>query len=154
MITLFFLSHSEAHFFYWSPVFLLGINLALFKKEKIGAYELWTFAIIFLALILFKLGLVIFVFALVPFLIILFEPDLRVAILQFLGKISYSLYLLHTLIAFFIINLGIRYGDQFYQKVIFGALAIALTIWGSWLLYRFVEKPCQKWASSIKYKSQ
>ena len=153
-VALFFLSHSESHFFYWSPVFLLGINLALFKKEKIGQYELWSFAIMFLAIIFFKLGLVIFVFALLPFLTILFEPELRITILQFLGKISYSLYLLHTLIAFFIINLGIRFANQFYQRIIFGILAVGLTIWGSWLLYRFVERPCQKWASSIKYKSR
>jgi peptidoglycan/LPS O-acetylase OafA/YrhL len=153
LIALFFLSQSEFHFFYWAPVFLLGINLALFKNKKIAATELGTIAALMIALVYYKLGLVICLFALVPFLIIFFDPHIKLLVLQFLGRISYSLYLLHTLVAFAIINIGIRVGNNLYQRIVFGFLALSCTLIASWLLYRFVEKPCQRLATSIRYKS-
>jgi peptidoglycan/LPS O-acetylase OafA/YrhL len=152
LIVLFFLSQSESHFFYWAPVFLLGINLALFKKKKIVATELGTIAALMIALVYYKLGLVICLFALVPFLVIFFDPYIKLMILQFLGRISYSLYLLHTLVAIAIINLGIRLGSSIYLRISFGLLAILCTISASYLLYRFVERPCQAIATSIKYR--
>ena len=152
-VVFFFLSHSRAHFFYWSPVFLLGINLALYKKNKIDKVELWSLFGLLSVFIIYKLGITIGIFAIIPFLLILFEPGLKIRILNFLGRISYSLYLLHTLVAFAIINLGIRYATHGLQKIFFISMAISLTLFGSWLLYYFVEKPCQKWASAIRYKT-
>ena len=151
-VLFFFLSHSEAHFFYWSPVFLMGINLALYKKKLIRGPELWILFGLLNIIIFYKLGAAIGIFAVVPFLLILFEPGLKAGLLNFLGKISYSMYLLHTLVAFAIINLGIRYATHGYLKTFFIILAVALTLLCSYLLYYFVEKPCQKRASAIKYQ--
>jgi len=153
LVVFFFLSHSRAHFFYWSPVFLLGINLALYKKNKIGSTELWIIFGLLNIFIFYKLGITIGIFSIIPFLLILFEPGLKISILNFLGRISYSLYLLHTLVAFAIINLGIRYETHGLQKIFFIILAVSLTLFSSYLLYFYVEKPCQKWASAIRYKS-
>ena len=152
-VVIFLMSHSRAHFFYWSPVFLLGINLALYKKQKIDRIELWFFFGLMSAFIFYKLGITIGLFAVVPFLLIFFEPGLKINVLNFLGKISYSLYLLHTLVAFAIINLGIRYANLWYQKIFVVIVAVSLTVFCSYLLYYYVEKPCQKLASAIRYKS-
>lgn len=148
----FFISHSTGHFFYWSPVFLLGITLALYKKKRISVTEFGFFFLFINIIILYKLGLVVSIFANFPFIMILAELNLKVAVLNFLGKISYSLYLLHTLIAFFIINLGIRYSIFGYRKILVIIFAVSLTLYCSYLLYYYVERPCQKAASSIPYK--
>lgn len=150
-IVLFGYSNSEAFFFYWAPVFLLGINLALYKDEKIKKCELILISILFSALIFYKLDWEMFLFSVVPFLLILWEPSYKSNVWDFFGKISYSLYLSHTLIAFAIINIGIRFTQHLYQKFIFVSLAIGFSIFFSYLLYYFVEKPFKIMASSIKY---
>jgi peptidoglycan/LPS O-acetylase OafA/YrhL len=153
LVAIFFISQSVAFFIYWSPVFLLGINLALYKKNKISLTELWVLFALLSAFIFYKLGLTIAIFTDIPFLLILFEPALKVRVLNFLGRISYSVYLLHTLVAFAFINYAISHSIRGFKGIILFSLAISLTLLSSWLLYHFVEKPCQKWASAIRYKS-
>jgi len=143
----------DNNFLYWSPIFLMGIYVALAKQKRIGHAELYTALGLLAVFALLKFGLVIDLFALTAVAAIWFEPVIRSAVLDFLGNISYSLYLSHTLIAFAVINLGIRYTRHPWQKPVFIAAAIAATMLFSYLLYYFVERPAKKWASSIKYIS-
>jgi peptidoglycan/LPS O-acetylase OafA/YrhL len=142
----------DTQFFYWSPIFLMGIYLALGKQKKISTAEMGIVIGILAVLAFFKFGLVIDLFALTAVAAIYFEPVIRSRILDFLGNISYSLYLTHTLVAFAIINLGIRYTRSPYQKIFFVTLAVAATLFFSYLLYYCVERPAKKWAAAIKYK--
>lgn len=142
----------DTQFLYWSPIFLMGIYLALAKQKKIVSAELFTALAILAVIALLKFGLVVDLFALTSVSAIYFEPVIRSRILDFLGNISYSLYLSHTLIAFAVINLGIRYTRTPYQRVFFVVMAITATLVFSYLLYLCVEKPAKKWASAIKYK--
>ncbi|HVS95275.1 MAG TPA: acyltransferase [Puia sp.] len=142
----------DTQFLYWSPIFLMGIYLALGKMKKIASSEMFA-ALGILAVVGFlKFGPVVDLFALTSVAAIYFEPVIRSRVLDFLGNISYSLYLSHTLIAFAVINIGIRYTRSPYQRVFFVALAVTATLLFSWLLYLFVERPAKKWASAIKYK--
>jgi len=56
---------------------------------------------------------------------------------QFLGRISYSLYLCHPLFGWSAQSLALRYMNQW------GALAVGLTVGvvSAWLTYRYVERP-------------
>ncbi|MHA4808312.1 acyltransferase family protein [Flavitalea flava] len=153
LIGLYFYSKEESHFFYWSPIFLLGINLALVKMKKINAPEYWLVTSLLFSVVFYKLGWITGLFALTAVLAIYLEPVIRSRVLDFLGNISYSLYLSHTLIAFAIINLGIRFTKNMYQKIFFISFAIAGTLLFSYLLYYFVERPAKKWASAIRYRS-
>jgi len=74
------------------------------------------------------------------------------AVLEFLGNISYSLYLIHVPIGGRVINLGSRYAVSEIAQVGVVLFATATSILSAWLLYRFVEKPAQEWAAAIRYK--
>lgn len=153
LLVLFFNSGDEAFFFHWSPVFLLGINLALFKMKLVDMKELAITILLLAACIFFKTGWEVLVFSLVPFTLIYLEPRIKSRVWDFFGRISYSLYLCHTLVAFAIINIGFRYTHHFYQKVFFVSLAFGVTVLCSYLLYYFVEKPFKRIASAIKYSN-
>lgn len=152
LISIYWIHPLNTQFLYWSPIFLMGIYLALGKMRKISPAELFTALGILAVVAFFKFGLVVDLFALTSVTAIYFEPVIRSRILDFLGNISYSLYLSHTLIAFAVINVGIRYTRTPYQRVFFVTLAITATLVFSYLLYRCVERPAKKWASAIKYK--
>gem|GEM_PF-319056 len=152
LISLQWLGPLDTQFFYWAPIFLMGIYLALGKQKKISTAELGIAIGILAVISFFKFGLVIDLFALTAVAAIYFEPKIRSRILDFLGNISYSLYLSHTLVAFAILNLSIRYARSPSQKIFFVTLAFAATLLFSYLLFYFVERPAKKWAARIKYK--
>lgn len=56
---------------------------------------------------------------------------------QFLGRISYSLYLCHPLFGWSAQSLALRYVDQWSAMLI----GIAASILTAWLAYRFIERP-------------
>ncbi|HMI62850.1 MAG TPA: acyltransferase [Puia sp.] len=141
-------------FFCWSPIFLMGIHTALFKMKKVNNLEYWVTIALLSAVVFHDLGWVTVIFAIIAVLAIYFEPQIRSRLLHFLGNVSYSLYLSHTLIAFAIINLGVRFTKNIYQKCFFVSLAVAATLLFSYLLYRFIEIPAKKWAAAIRYQHE
>ena len=72
----------------------------------------------------------------------------------FLGDISYSLYLLHFPIGSRVINLGLRFASTLPGKIVVLVCALGVTIGASWLLYRFVERPAQRWSGRIRYSKK
>jgi peptidoglycan/LPS O-acetylase OafA/YrhL len=80
--------------------------------------------------------------------------NLHNVVLNFLGNISYSLYLLHAIIGGSVISMGIRIGltgnAAGRGAVLIAALGASL--FSAFMLYVFVEKPAQKWSSSFVYK--
>jgi peptidoglycan/LPS O-acetylase OafA/YrhL len=74
-------------------------------------------------------------------------------LIQFFGRISYSIYLLHGVIGVRILTVGYRItGDA--RAAAFGwlALASAVTVGSSWLLYTFVERPGVEWGKRLKHR--
>ena len=69
-----------------------------------------------------------------------------------LGALSYSLYLLHVPIGGRVINFGARWADSLPEHVVVLALALAVSLAASYLMYRFVEEPSQRLSSSISYR--
>lgn len=73
-------------------------------------------------------------------------------VLEFLGNISYSLYLIHVPTGGRVINLGSRFASSEIAQVGVVVAALAVSIVAAWLLYRFVEKPAQEWAARVRYE--
>lgn len=137
---------------YYLPIFLLGILLFLKKTELIGEAEFYTTSVISLALIFLFHDTGSFIFSFATFFIILHFSHIRSKIGDFLGEISYSLYLFHSLTGMIVLNYIVHIVQSPILKV--GALffAVGLAIAFSYVTYRVIEKPTKRWSSRIKYQ--
>ena len=80
---------------------------------------------------------------------------LSVRPLQYLGRISYSLFLIHYPSGWLVTNLGYRItGDHPLAAVLWLTLALVISIGAAHLLYVFVEKPSSKLAERLKPSSK
>jgi peptidoglycan/LPS O-acetylase OafA/YrhL len=71
-------------------------------------------------------------------------------IAQFLGRISYSLYLFHPLVGWMAQSVALRYMSQ-YPALVVGVVASILS---GWLSYRLIERPATKLSRSISLTSR
>jgi peptidoglycan/LPS O-acetylase OafA/YrhL len=77
---------------------------------------------------------------------------LRFRVLNWLGLISYSLYLVHVPIGGKVVNLGARYAHRLHSEIIVLFLACLASLFAAYLLYRAVELPSQRLSSKISYR--
>jgi peptidoglycan/LPS O-acetylase OafA/YrhL len=77
---------------------------------------------------------------------------LRSSLLNWLGLISYSLYLVHVPIGGKVVNLGARYANGFYSEMTVLFLAVFASLFAAYLLYWAVELPSQRLSSKISYR--
>jgi len=138
-------------FFEFAPFFILGIMV--FKRfiGIVGNRELWLVVLLLEGLIWLKLGIVVTLICLATVGIILL-PIRKWVIFSFLGDISYSLYLIHAPIGGRVINLGSRFAESALEQVGVVIGAAVLSLFSAWLLFRFVEQPCQKFAGKMRYR--
>ncbi len=141
-------------FFYWSLVFILGIQLALYKVGIIQKGEFVFSLFVLPMLIYFNYYLEVFIFSFITALLILMNKDIKSHVLDFLGDISYSLYLIHMLLYIPLFNLALKYSTGIYVKILSFTGIIFFVILSAYILYCLVEKPSQRLASSIKYGSK
>lgn len=131
------------------PLFMLGVLVFQKKANIIGWKE---YGLISTPLIAFSMRyhpamplICIFVVAL----ILWHQVKWKVGV--FLGRISYSLYLLHVPIGGRIINLGVRFAHTFSEKIFVLALAVMISILAAMFFHKFIEKPALIWSKKIKY---
>lgn len=136
---------------YWLPVFLLGNLLFLLKTKKIGEIEYYILTVITLGFILISMSLPIFISSLLPVIFILYFEKLNFVIGTWFGKISYSIYLVHTIIGSAIINVLSHYVSNSFGKFLVVLTGIICTILFSYLTYIYVEKKSQKYSSKLTY---
>ncbi len=69
-------------------------------------------------------------------------PVLGARAVQSVGRISYSLYLIHGVVGSRLLNLTRRFAGESLSAACVGlSLALAASIAGAWLMYRYVEQP-------------
>jgi len=68
----------------------------------------------------------------------------------FLGKISYSLYLVHPLVISVLFSLFRRLPTGALWGITYFCLTIIISVLAAWILWRFVEVPALNWSHSIK----
>jgi peptidoglycan/LPS O-acetylase OafA/YrhL len=152
-ITVAFLSFfgKESFLPHWLPLFFLGILLFLYKSNVIEKDEYYYSSLILVILSFYFYSISALLYAITPIIAVMFWPELKIKGLHFLGKFSYSIYLIHPLLGASFINvLSHRFLSPFEKFVIILAGTI-ITLISSWLMYRFIEKPSKLLSSSIKY---
>ena len=77
---------------------------------------------------------------------------LRSSLLNWLGMISYSLYLVHVPIGGKVVNLGGRFANGLYSKLTVLIFAVLTSLLAAYLLYWAVELPSQRLSSKISYR--
>lgn len=141
---------SHSHFPSYAPLFLFGIGVFLYQNNRVGLLE---FAVVMVVCFIYNylfMGIPAAGFGLATAMVILFFSDTRIPVLDWLGKMSYSIYLIHPVIGAAAINILSRYAHGTAQKL--GVLAAGLTVTfiSSYLMYLLIEKPSKKLSSKIK----
>lgn len=77
--------------------------------------------------------------------------DGRWRALAWLGEISYSLYLVHSPVGMPFLRYAIVHDLGPAGRMAMLALAAGATLGAAWLMWRFVERPAQRWARRIGY---
>lgn len=138
--------------FSYMPLFVMGIAVAAYKTERINQMLLWMIVAVAVTVSLVRgQPYIMPLTGLITALLICYV-EFKTRITDFLGKISFSLYLLHVPIGGRIINLGGRYANTSWK--VWGVLLVALivTLIASWIFYKLVEYPSQKLSKRIKYR--
>ncbi len=131
---------------HWVPLFLMGISVASWRLGRLGRRDLALTLAACTAVAAVELSLPIAGVALATALLIAARPDLTTPPLAWLGRISYSLYLVHVPIGERAMNLLHR----LHLPPLAGlAGALTVTLLAAWAFFRLVEEPARLWAARI-----
>lgn len=137
--------------FRYFPVFLVGISLFQLKTERINLFAFIIFNLCILVLIGTEFqprAIIAIIFAL----FVLFAMKRSPKVFLFLGKISFSMYLIHIPVETFFTKLIIPHFQSDVSRTILIFLTIIPIIGVSWLFYEFVEEPCLRLSKRIRYR--
>lgn len=141
-----FATLSYAFFPHWSPYFLVGITYALWLKQIISKTEFTILAVVLAGVVYYLLGGVDLGIAVCSLLVIHYFSQFQTKITLFLGKISYSLYLIHTLTGAAFINYLSHIYREPYQKLVVILLGFLISVGSAYIMYRYIEKPTHDYA--------
>lgn len=140
------------HFFpVHAPFFLMGILYTFLQMNIIESREYFILTLLCIAVSVMVSPVINTIAALFAILVIHFLPNLTNNVLEFLGKISYSLYLLHQITGKALINVLSYKFRAGYQKPIVIIAGFILAVISAYIFYRIIEKPSQKLSGKIKY---
>jgi peptidoglycan/LPS O-acetylase OafA/YrhL len=135
----------------WMPLFLVGILYILWLSGKISAKEYWLITIPAMFLVYWKIDFPSLVVAICTLGAVHFFSNYRNRISKFFGNISYSLYLLHSIIGAAFVNYLSHHAHLGWQKGLIVMGGFILSVLSAYLLHKFVEKPSQDLSSKVKY---
>ncbi len=149
LITSFFI---PLYVFSYMPLFVMGIAVCAHKTGRINQCLLWIIlaASVTVSLVRRQDALMPFVGLITALLICYVEW--RSVVTDFFGRISFSLYLLHVPVGGRVINLGGRYANTEWKVWTVLLLALAVTLFVSWVFYKLVEYPSQLVSKKISYR--
>lgn len=132
-------------------LFLMGMSVFQYRQQVVGR---WEFVMLVSSASIgayLTLGMSVMIAGLIGVSGILFLR-VRYSILDFLGMISYSLYLIHPPVATLVLGLGRRFAVNQPIQILLILTALGLSIFAAYLLYLLVEMPAQRWSASVKYR--
>lgn len=151
LISSYFIQTNDFIFSYL-PFFCLGIVFFKYYRSFIDFKTFLTLAISIYVFVLLKFDYRYVIASLLP-LVIFYKYDIANKLLLFLGKISYSIYLLHIPIGTRIINITDSLVQDPSIKSLVVFMDILLVVGVSYLFNTFVETPAVALSKKIVYKS-
>ncbi|MBC7411048.1 MAG: acyltransferase [Bacteroidia bacterium] len=134
---------------HWTPVFMLGIAYVGFINNKYSVVEFVVLQIISLALVLHLFSITVFLVCVATLVIIHFFKEFKTVVTLFLGRISYSLYLLHGITGGFVINYLSHNYKSTVQQIVVIMFGFVVALGCSYLFYLVIEKPSQALSKRI-----
>jgi peptidoglycan/LPS O-acetylase OafA/YrhL len=148
-----FVPSPEHLLFRYVPLFCLGLA-AFYRRSKLTSVTHYVAALILCSTVsAITLNLTIAVAAFVTSLALTFVT-IQNRVLLWFGGISYSLYLLHVPVGGRIINLALRLPKRLDFELAALTLAMTLSIFAAYLLWKFVEAPAHRMAQAYSHKSK
>jgi peptidoglycan/LPS O-acetylase OafA/YrhL len=151
MLSACFISTEKAFVFRWLPLFLVGIIYVLKQHKIIEFKEYIIVSFVSFGLIYYLLDFPNLCVAIFTLSVVHYFPTYNPKCSNFLGKISYSLYLIHLIIGQALVNFLSHTYRLPYQKIIVILLAYVLSVFAAWLLYKWIEQPSKQASSKLKY---
>jgi peptidoglycan/LPS O-acetylase OafA/YrhL len=137
---------------FWLPLFGVGIILFLYKSQQIKVAELLIVSLVFIAHLFIFNSVVAGIIAMGGELLILFMFSYSNSFLSFLGKFSYSVYLMHAILGAAFVNVLSHYIKGCFAKLALVLGGLIITGLSSYLMFLFVEKPSKKLSSKLSYQ--
>lgn len=136
--------------FYYMPVFGLGILLFLFMTKRIQTLLFWGAVLIICPIIYINFGGAVLITSLIALLFIYtIQNETKPG--QFLGNISYSLYLTHGLVGGqFLYFLNRHVVSNAYGKTGLFVGAIVISIGFAYCFWYCIERPAIRWSKKVK----
>jgi len=132
------------YLFKFFPLLLSGTLLCMFVAEKINLIEYAIVSVINILVIYFFVGhLEIIALLFLPPMILFFHKY-STRFLNFIGDMSYSIYLMHSLTGTAVLNYLAHIVHDPFMKIIAVLFALVFTFFCSWVFYKLVEKPSHK----------
>jgi len=123
-------------FWFWLYIFLIAVTTTT------SQYKVQSIAILLISIIIYLAG----------------KKDmynlLNIKFIQYLGKISYSLYLIHAVIGMKFINIGYRINHSQVFSIILFFGAFIVSILSAHIMYISIEKYSLKFTKTIKLKAK
>jgi peptidoglycan/LPS O-acetylase OafA/YrhL len=142
---------SEDFLPFWMPLFLIGIMYVLWWSGKIASLEYWLVSLAAMIVVYWRIGPASLVTALITIAIVHFFSTFSTPLSNFFGKISYSLYLLHSIVGAAFVNVLSHHAHSAWEKGFILIGGIGVSILSAFLFYIAVEKPSQLLSAKVKY---
>ena len=152
LLTSYFFDENTKHFFFFhASVFVLGITLFLHHVGKITGFQMLLYAFFSLWISFTEITPYCTLFIGLTAAAIYFVHARNKA-LEWVGEISYSLYLTHAFAGCQLLYYTARYADSTLERAGLMAASFAVSIGFAYLFYRVIEVPSVRWSQRIKYR--
>lgn len=150
LLVLPFLNNTFHLFPFWSSYFGLGIVYAFYLTKKIDFIFYMIYTVLLSVVVFFSQGILDLSIAFFTLFLIHFFRDFNPKIGDFLGRISYSLYLTHALVGLAFINLMSTRITSPVGKFVVESIALVITLVFAYYFWKFIEKPSQVFSKKFK----
>ncbi|MFN0031851.1 MAG: acyltransferase family protein [Flavobacteriales bacterium] len=150
-ISMFFDEAYKHLFFYHTPVFALGIVLFMQHIGKLSSFDSILMSLLCLVVCYYEINVECMLFVAGTALCI-YAVHWRNRFLEWVGNISYSLYLTHAFsgcqLLYYFAPKAVSYRDKFILLV--SAFIVSLVF--AYLFHLLIEKPSMRWSQYIRFK--